>query len=190
MFGKTINRAEYCMFRSRALAAPGPVVSRENAIVGIRKRDGRGRRAFLSRLVAGVAMALTVAQGIAGGTAEQVGPTEIRQIRSVIEGQLKALAANDASLAFSYASASIRMQFGDAHSFMTMVRQGYPMLIRPSETLFPPPHVVGDGVIQTVHLRDQDGRAWRARYHMLQQPDGSWQINGCVVDPDWDDTST
>ncbi|MBV8209083.1 MAG: DUF4864 domain-containing protein [Burkholderiaceae bacterium] len=141
-------------------------------------------------LVAFAAMALAGTAAVAGGVAERVGPTEGREIRAVIEAQLKAFAADDASLAFSYASASIRAQFRDAYSFMTMVRQGYPMLIRPSETLFVPPHAVDDSVIQTVHLRDRDGRSWRARYHMLRQPGGTWQINGCAVDPDQGDTST
>jgi len=163
MSGKTFRGAEYCMFRSPKI---------------------------LSRLVAAAVMALAASQGIAAGAAEQIGPAEVREIRAVIEGQLKAFAANDAALAFSYASASVRMQFGDAQSFMTMVRQGYPMLIQPSETLFASPDTVADGVIQTVHLRDRDGRAWQASYHMLRQPDGSWRINGCVVDPDRDDTST
>jgi len=143
----------------------------------------------LLRLVVFAATALAGSQGLAGAATERFGPAEGREIRAVIEAQLRALGADDGALALSYASPSIQMQFGDARNFMAMVREGYPMLIRPSETLFPPPHPVDGSVIQTLHLRDQEGRAWRARYHMLRQPDGSWRINGCVVDSDRDGVS-
>jgi hypothetical protein len=65
-----------------------------------------------------------------------------------------------------------------------MVRQGYPMLIRPTETLFSQPRSVEEDVVEVVRLRDQDGRAWLATYHVQRQPDKSWRINGCVVEPD------
>ncbi len=109
-------------------------------------------------------------------------------IRTVIAAQLKALGADDAALAFSYASPSIRMQFGDAPTFMTMVREGYPMLIRPTATVFFRPDPVEQGVMQQVHVRDQEGASWLATYHVLRQPDRTWLINGCVVEPDEDDS--
>ena len=109
-------------------------------------------------------------------------------IRSVIEAQLDAIGAGDAVLAFSYASPSIRMQFGDAPTFMTMVQEGYPMLIRPTATVFLRPDAVEEGAMQQVHLRDQDGRSWLATYHVQRQPDKNWLINGCIVEPDEDDS--
>ena len=127
-------------------------------------------------------------QASASGAA-QIGPDDAGAIRAVIEAQLKAMAEDDAALAFSYASPSIRMQFGDAPSFMTMVREGYPMLIQASETFFAGPRAADDGAMQAVHLRDQDGRAWVATYYMQQQSDKSWRINGCMVEPDADNSS-
>jgi Domain of unknown function (DUF4864) len=109
----------------------------------------------------------------------------------VIEAQLDAMAADDEARAFSYASPSIRMQFDDASSFMTMVRQGYPMLIRPTEMLFSQPRTVEESVLQVVRLRDREGRPWLATYDLERQPDRSWRINGCIVEPDQsDDTLT
>jgi hypothetical protein len=113
---------------------------------------------------------------------------DARAIRAVIEAQLIAIGADDAVRAFSYASPSIRMQFGDAPTFMTMVREGYPMLIRPTATVFLRPDPIEQGVMQQVHLRDQDGRSWLATYHLQRQPDKTWLINGCVVEPDEDDS--
>ena len=55
-----------------------------------------------------------------------------RAVRTLIEAQLDAFAAGDAERAFSYASPSIRTQFGDATRFMAMVQTAYPMVIRPA----------------------------------------------------------
>jgi hypothetical protein len=136
------------------------------------------------------AMTLTsLASDAAGPTGLSAG--DARAIRAVIEAQLDAMAADDEARAFSYASPSIRMQFDDASSFMTMVRQGYPMLIRPTEMLFSQPRTVEESVLQVVRLRDREGRLWLATYDLQRQPDRSWRINGCLVEPDQsDDTLT
>jgi uncharacterized protein DUF4864 len=129
------------------------------------------------------ALTLTSLQCTAAGPGS-IAPGDARAIRAVIEAQLDAMAADDAVLAFSYASPSIRMEFPDAASFMSMVREGYPMLIHPSETLFSRAQAVEEGALQSVHLRDQDGQAWLATYHVQRQSDKSWRINGCTVQPD------
>ena len=134
-----------------------------------------------------VAVALASVGSHADESAD-VSTGDARAIRAVIEAQLKAIGADDAVLAFSYASPSIRMQFGDAPTFMTMVREGYPMLIRPTATVFLRPDPAEQGVMQQVHLRDRDGRSWLATYHVQRQPDKNWLINGCVVEPDEGDS--
>jgi Domain of unknown function (DUF4864) len=126
--------------------------------------------------------------GAGAAGSDRVSNADARAIREVIQAQLKAIAVDDAVLAFSYASPSIRLQFGNASTFMTMVRHGYPMLIRPTATVFLQPDPVEPGVMQQVHLRDEDGRSWLATYHVQLQPDKKWLINGCVVEPDEDDS--
>ena len=126
--------------------------------------------------------------GASAAGSDRVSNDDARAIREVIRAQLKAIAADDAVLAFSYASPSIRSQFGDASTFMMMVHQGYPMLIRPTATVFLQPDPVEPGVMQQVHVLDEDGRSWRATYHVQLQPDKKWLINGCVVEPDEDDS--
>jgi hypothetical protein len=143
------------------------------------------RRTLLALALA----SLRVKAAGAAGTAPLSGG-DARAIRAVIEAQLKAMAAGDAVRAFSYASPSVRMQFGDAPNFMSMVRQGYPMLIRPSATLFLRPESFEKAVLQVVHLRDRDGRSWQATYQLQKQPDQSWRINGCVVQPEEADSMT
>jgi Domain of unknown function (DUF4864) len=137
----------------------------------------------IARWILLTAMTLTsLASDAAGSLGLNAG--DARAIRAVVEAQLSAIAADDDALAFSYASPSIRRQFDDASSFMTMVRQGYPMLIRPTETLFSQPRAVQGDVLEVVRLRDQDGRPWLATYDLQRQPDRSWRINGCLVEPD------
>lgn len=105
-------------------------------------------------------------------------------IRSLIESQLAAFRADDAERAFSYASPSIRTQFGDAATFMAMVRSGYPVVYRPASVAFLLPEGSGAEVIQRVRLTDANGAAWMAIYTVQRQPDKSWRINGCVVTRD------
>jgi Domain of unknown function (DUF4864) len=121
--------------------------------------------------------------------ADEVSAADRRAVRAVVEAQLKALAADDSAQAFAHASPAIQKQFRDAATFMTMVRSAYPMVIRPAATSFFMPEA-GEGVIlQRTQFRDRDGKLWRALYELQRQPDKSWRINGCIVAPD-DDAST
>jgi hypothetical protein len=138
----------------------------------------------MGSIVRGLMLALMAATGLAAdaGDPASIGDHDVHAIRGVVEAQLKALAADDAVLAFSYASPSVRMQFGDPGSFISMVREGYSMLIRPSDIAFLQPQSAEGGVAQPVYFRDEEGRTWLATYQMQRQPDKSWRINGCVVE--------
>ncbi|TMH48318.1 MAG: DUF4864 domain-containing protein, partial [Betaproteobacteria bacterium] len=57
-------------------------------------------------------------------------------IRKVISRQLAALRAGDGKRAFGYASPGIQAQFGDAQTFMVMVRAGYSALLDARYTEF------------------------------------------------------
>ena len=105
-------------------------------------------------------------------------------VRKVVEAQLEAFAADDAERAFSYASTGIRAQFGDAATFMAMVRGGYPMVVRPTAVSFfqAQANDPAEGTAsQTVYLRDRAGRLWRATYLLDRQLRAGWRISGCVV---------
>lgn len=115
---------------------------------------------------------------------------DARAVRQVVEAQLKALAADDAVRAFSYASPTIRTQFVDAAAFMAMLKSGYPMVLRPAATAFFQPEPADGAVVQVVQLRDRGGRAWLATYDMQRQPDGRWRINGCRVQADTSPSNT
>jgi hypothetical protein len=118
---------------------------------------------------------------------------EASAVRKVVEAQLEAFAADDAERAFSYASTGIRSQFGDAATFMAMVRGGYPMVVRPAAVSFLQAQMIpdaGGAVSQPVHLRDSAGRFWNATYLLERQAGAGWRIGGCVVVADSAKSST
>ncbi len=129
---------------------------------------------------------------LAASPAQAMGLSErdAKAVRTVVEAQLQALAADDAVRAFSFASPAIRSQFGDAATFITMVRQGYPVLIRPAAIAFFQPEAVSGEAVQVVQLRDATGRTWLATYQLQRQADQRWRINGCAVAPDAGKSST
>lgn len=115
---------------------------------------------------------------------------DVRAVRSVIQAQLDAFAADDAERAISYASATIRTQFGDAATFMAIVRAGYPMVVRPATVSFFLAREADGAVWQVVQLRDRAGRLWKATYQLERQADAGWRINGCAVVADDGKSST
>lgn len=128
----------------------------------------------------GLLLALAAAP-LAGRAAREVSLPDTQQIRAVIDAQLQAFAADDAKRAFSYASPSIRGQFGTPEVFMRMVREGYPVVYRPASRAFLKPEWAEQMVIQAVQMTDRAGVAWLASYQMQRQPDRRWRINGCIV---------
>ena len=102
-------------------------------------------------------------------------------IRDVIESQLAAFQRDDGAQAFSYASPTVRRQFGTPERFMHMVRTGYPPVYRPREVEFRDVVVAGDMPAQKVLLVGPDGVPVMAIYPMQRQADGSWKIDGCFL---------
>ena len=135
------------------------------------------------RAVCAIAGAMLFAQSIRAAEAP-VSAEDARALRQVIEAQLAAFRADDAEQAFSYASPSIRDQFGTPEHFMAMVRSGYPVVYRPATVAFMLPERMGGEVIQRVRMTDGNGAAWLAIYGMQRQGSRGWRINGCVVTRD------
>ena len=110
--------------------------------------------------------------------APPVSAADARAVRTVIESQLDAFAADEAERAFSFAAPSIRQMFGTSERFMAMVKRGYPVVYRPASVAFLKPLTIEGGVLQEVQLTDADGEVWIASYRMQRQRDRSWRIGG------------
>jgi hypothetical protein len=118
---------------------------------------------------------------VPAGYAQDLSAADRGAIRAVISDQLAAFQRDDGGAAFAFASPTIREQFGNAETFMEMVRTGYPPVYRPSEVAFGDLTVTDGRIVQRVLLVGPDGVPVAALYTMEQQQDGSWRIAGCVL---------
>jgi hypothetical protein len=98
-------------------------------------------------------------------------------VTQTIQSQLDAFQKDDFSTAFTYASPTIKRLFGTPDRFGAMVRNGFPMVWRPSEVQFLEFKDVGGRISQTVLFRDTKGVPTVLEYFMVETPSG-WQIDG------------
>lgn len=130
-----------------------------------------------------VAACLAAFSFTAGAIAADLPAADARGVRTAVQGQLSAFAADDARKAFSFAAPSIQQMFGTPDKFMAMVRAQYPMVHRAASTSFLKPEADGEAVVQRVQVTDAAGTAWTATYLLHRQKDKSWRIAGCMVAP-------
>lgn len=124
---------------------------------------------------------MLVASTSARSQTDFVSAADAQSIRTVIEAQLAAFAADDAEAAFSIASEGIRKSFGTADNFLAMVKASYPVVYRPATVLFLDPERLAGEIMQGVEMSDDTDRLWIAIYRMQRQPDDTWRIDGCVL---------
>ena len=128
--------------------------------------------------------------GSAHGAEAQQGPLETtlsasqwKAIQRVISAQRAALIAGDGKKAFAYASPGIQAQLGDAVAFMTMVHDGYSVLLTARYVVFLEGAVIDGAVIQPLRLIDADNTVRVALYTMEKQSNGTWRVSGCRIAP-------
>ncbi len=137
---------------------------------------------FRALLVVGLAALLALpAAAVPAQEAGDVSAGEAAAIRGVIESQMAAFEADDASRAFSYASPAIKARFENPAIFMQMVRAGYPAVYRPQAVAFGTIRDVRGQPTQEVFVTGPHGEEVLALYIMERQPDGRWLIDGVVL---------
>ncbi|TWO69403.1 DUF4864 domain-containing protein [Caenimonas sedimenti] len=133
-----------------------------------------------------VGIALAAASMQLKARAETVPDAEVQQVRAVILQQLKAFSEDDAEAAFAAATPEVRKAIGNPDRFLAMVRGNYPMVYRAAGFGFLAPEKEQGTVLQIVTIRDGNDKTWLALFSMVQQPDMSWRIGGCIVaENDW-----
>ena len=135
---------------------------------------------LITRIPALLALVLMLSAW-SGLAATSLSPADEKNVRSVIQAQLKAFAADNAREAFALATPALQTKFGTPETFMTMVRTSYPVVYAPGNVAFLKAEAQQADVIQRVQMTDQQGKAWLAVYSLQQQKDKGWRINGCVV---------
>jgi hypothetical protein len=141
-------------------------------------------RAFLSSLAhlrAAAVFLLFLQLFVNPAFASPLTTTDEKSIRAVVEGQLAALAKDDATKAFSYAAPNVRKAIGTANRFLSMVQNDYPVVYRPASVAFLKPEGDSDEVVQRVQMQDASGSAWLAIYSLQRQKGNLWRITGCAV---------
>lgn len=103
-------------------------------------------------------------------------------IQSTISGQISAFQADDFPRAFTYASPTIKGIFRTPENFGMMVRNGYPMVHRPSAVRMLELRRVAGALWQRVMVTDTNGATHLLDYQMIEAPDG-WQINAVQLLP-------
>lgn len=103
-------------------------------------------------------------------------------IQSTIQNQLNALQADDFATAFTFASPTIKSIFGTPENFGRMVREGYPMVYRPSAVRMLELREVAGNLWQRVMITDANGRTHLLDYQMIEPAEG-WQINAVQLLP-------
>ncbi|MEM7599380.1 MAG: DUF4864 domain-containing protein [Pseudomonadota bacterium] len=101
-------------------------------------------------------------------------------VRGVISSQIDAFLEDDFVTAFEFASPMIQGMFRSPERFGEMVRNGYPMVWRPSDVEFLAVEDRDGAVVQTVRITDGTGRQYYLEYDMIETPEG-WLINGVRV---------
>lgn len=107
-------------------------------------------------------------------------PAQNREIEAVIGNQIEAFKADDFVTAFTFASPTIRQVFRTPETFGQMVRQGYPMVWRPSELRFLDLREVAGTLWQRVQITDAEGRVHLLDYQMVETEIG-WKINAVQI---------
>ena len=103
--------------------------------------------------------------------AAQEGP-----IQNTIRAQIEAFQADDFARAFTFASPNIHALFGTPQAFGKMVREGYPMVYRPTDVAMLELRFIGGAYWQRVRVTDAKGRSFWLDYQMIERPEG-WRIN-------------
>jgi hypothetical protein len=132
-------------------------------------------------LALGVLAAATASAQSQGDAPSGLAAPDRQAIRAVIESQLAAFQHDDGAKAFGFATPTIQQKFGDAATFMRMVKSGYPAVYRPRTVTFDKLVDTADGPDQILQVVGPDGHGYTAHYLMQKQGDGSWMINGCYL---------
>ncbi len=114
--------------------------------------------------------------------AQSLSDADKATFESIITRQIDAFRADDGNAAYAYAAPMIQRIFPTPELFMNMVRGKYQPVYRPQNYTFGKAGFSASGrPIQRVTILGPDGLTYEAIYTFEQQPDGTWQINGCAL---------
>ena len=131
---------------------------------------------WLVVFAAGLAAAFTTSMAKADETQDR------KESRAVIEAQLEAFKQGDSAKAFSYATPSVQTVFGNAETFMQMVRKGYDVVVKPVTVRFVKFETDGMNALHAVQMIDRQKTLWNVYYVLQKRSDGTWKISSCETE--------
>lgn len=131
---------------------------------------------WLVVFAAGLAAAFTASMAHANDAKDR------KESRAVIEAQLEAFKQGDSAKAFSYATPSVQTVFGDAETFMQMVRKGYDVVVKPATVRFVKFETDGMNALHAVQMIDRQKTLWNVYYVLQKRSDGTWKISSCETE--------
>jgi hypothetical protein len=137
----------------------------------------RGLTLPILALLAASATTPAVADPSAFDSADHAG------VEQTIRGQMDAFQHDDATGAFSFAAPDTQQRFGDAQTFLDMVRRAYQPVYHPRDVDFSGLTNQDGAIVQRVELIGPDGAPYTALYTMEREPDGTWKIIACMLVP-------
>lgn len=126
-------------------------------------------------------MFILVVAALIGLATSAVAADDVADGQAIIRSQEQAIGQDDAAKAYSFAAPGIQGVFGDADTFLSMVRKSYPPVYRHNSFEFGEAKAADGKVAQIVHIVDAEGVSWDALYTLERQADGSIKISGCVL---------
>ena len=123
-----------------------------------------------------IAIALVLGFVASGSGSVMAQNSTSQAIEKTISDQIAAFQADDFVTAFDYASPSIQGIFQTPDRFGAMVRNGYPMVWRPSDVRFGELREIGGALWQKVIVQDAQGATHVLDYRM-QEIDGVWRTS-------------
>jgi hypothetical protein len=192
LFARAVGRTPKWKSRAEGLLPSGGSTVVAPAVDGAAKAAAHGAagtprsgkpRALDKRKVASRARVVARANeaAVIRRPTETARPDERTAIQSIIRKQFDAFASDNGARAYSFAAPSIKMQYPNPATFISMVRDGYAAVYRHKRAQFGELSERGERRIQAVRLTDHDGGIWTALYTLEKQPDGSWLISGCTL---------
>lgn len=173
------------MIRPTSTQNPTRIIAPNRARTGAHSGAHSGATTIaraIGRFAAILAMATLVFAAAPSSHAGETVTTEDKAaIRQVISDQMAAFRDDDWSRAFSYASPTIQLKFGDIETFKRMVIAGYPSVYRPRDVSFDKVEDLDGVVAQHVRLVGPDDKAKIAVYVMERQDSGAWRIGGVYL---------
>ena len=114
--------------------------------------------------------------------AQSLSDSDKTAFQDIINRQIEAFRADDGNTAYGFAAPMIQRIFPNPDLFMNMVRNKYQPVYRPKSYTFGAAGFSASGrPIQRVMIVGPDGLTYEAIYTFEQQPDGTWEINGCAI---------